>query len=215
MTQKPESLYTILNEAIKTKLAPLLKIFGFSKKGNTWNRVRKDFVDVVSFQISQKSSSGEHISFTINFGVCFPKLNDFIFEKRTRKSQHSREIDCIVRARPGELNIDPEAPITESWWDIKSGNNINEIFAEIEIIIKKKAIPFFDYFDSTQKIESFLQQKSRWYTNYDFGRIQMAILLLMNGKPEAARALLKSIINAKIGWKEEAALVAKKLNLIL
>ena len=151
MMQKQGTLCTSFDDAIKIRVSPFLKKLGFAKKGLVWNRKRKNFVDVIEFQTSKKSSSKDKLNFTMNFGIFIPKINDYIFE----------------------------------------------------------------FFDSNERIKKFLLQEPRWYNTCGFGKVQLAVFLVLNNNIEKGRELFQSIINEKKSWSEVAVRVAQKLGLTL
>lgn len=216
MTQLPENLYTTFDEFIKNKITPILKDKGFKKKRYIWNRKRGNFVDVVDFQISRKCSDETIIDFTINFGICVPAAVIMIFDTiKTGEKNFIREGDCIIRARPGELNVNPEIFEGGSWWKVSSKEEIEKAFDEIEDLLKTKALLFINYFDSMEKIIDFKIKKSVRSVICDYEQIQLAIILFITGRKEESRETLMKIINKELGWREKATLVAQKLGLTI
>lgn len=216
MIQPPENLYTTFDQCIKNKISPLLKEKGFRKKRYVWNRRRCNFVDVIDFQISGKCSNSNFIAFTMNFGVCVPESITKIFDTiKAGEKDFIGEVNCIVRARPGDLNLNPEIIGRDRWWDVTSKAEIEKAFEEIEELLKIKALPFIDYFDSLEKIGEFMIKKHKKLALDYYELIQLGIVLFMAGREIEAREILMEVINTKKRWGEKASLVAQKLGLTI
>jgi hypothetical protein len=208
------SIREYFDELVKVKIKPMLKKHCFFCKDKVWNRKRGNFIDVVEINFS-KSTTSDFVRFTVTCGIYIDEVNELIWGKKKRNS--IREYCCLVRACSGELledifiNDSYDKKWTDTWWDIESKQEVEEKINLIEFFIRDKVLPFFDLFDSFEKIEYFMAHRKGSFSLLPLSKIQLAVLLILMGEIQTGQELLQGEINNRQGWPENALQVFQRL----
>ena len=199
-----------LDHIISEHIHPILKQAGFARRRNIWNRQRSEFIDVIDFQKSGTAPAGIE-NFTMNVGIAMPLIHEMIWGKTT--GGFFREVDCILRARVGQLiDNDFKGGALDRWWRIQNPEDETETTRELVNITNSVILPFLDRFDSLRSIEEFLAQANTWLSHYDLTKIQMGILKILVGKREEGFDLLLSEKHYQgKDWFEKAQKIGRKL----
>lgn len=131
-----------------------LKIRGFNKSRLQWNRIRGDFIDVVSVQEATYSTD-ELIALTINLGVFVPSFFAAIWTK-----PHSglvTDADCVIRIRLGDLiQRKLYGDALDQWWILTDGDSLVAVGNEVACAFEEFALSFFDSIDDYDLIATHL-----------------------------------------------------------
>jgi hypothetical protein len=192
----------MLDSVIKILIQPVLKSNGFKKKGLQWNRIRGEFIDVVTVQEADYSTPQAEV-FTVNLGVFVPSF----FEAVWRRSPcvFVTEADCVVRARLGDLIQEkPYGDACDEWWtltddDVQTGELV--INALIE-----KGLPFLSSFDSFAAVANHLREVKGWQSKNTLMIIYRALAEWKTGDTSAAIELLESVKGK--AWAAKASAVS-------
>lgn len=163
---------TIIRDIAKDTLTPLLKELGFKSRGLTWNRRRGEFVDVINVQRAKGSSEIEE-SMTVNVGIVIPEFLQVILGKTPL---FFNEADCIVRARPNDIETGAYDKSLDKWWDITQ-QNADQRADEIQFFVLNKAVPFLGSFEELSSVARYLDQLQGWQTKYPYIQISRALVL--------------------------------------
>ena len=110
----------MLNSFIKDAIAPALLSAGFKATGRVYRRRLADALQVVDLQ-NWKYNDSKRARFTIELGVCFPRLLGAVsaldaYAFYTDMLDRPGITGCNVRRRLGEL-MDPP---TDIWWTVSA-----------------------------------------------------------------------------------------------
>jgi hypothetical protein len=131
-----------------------LKIHGFKKSQLQWNRIRGDFVDVVSVQEATYSTD-ESIAITINLGVFVPSFFAAIWTKPHKG--FVKDADCTIRIRLGDLiQRKLYGDALDQWWTLTDRVSLVAVGNEVSSAIEEFALPFLDSIDDYDAIATHL-----------------------------------------------------------
>ena len=133
-----------------------LKIRGFKKSRLQWNRIRGDFVDVVSVQ-EATYSTGELTALTMNLGVFVPSFFAAIWTKP--HSGFVTDADCAIRVRLGDL-IQQKlyGDALDQWWTLTDRDSLVAVGNEVSCAIDEFALAFFESIDDYDAIATHLSR---------------------------------------------------------
>lgn len=180
-------------------LAPVLKSQGFKKRGNQWNRVRGDFVDVVTLQEASFSSENETV-FTLNIGVSIPEFVEAVWPNSI--TGFLTEAECAVRVRLGDLlqgKIYGDS--IDQWWSINSKDSVESVGNDVAAALDEYAIPFLEVFNDYDSIADHLRKSSGWTANSPFHLICGALAEAKCNRRAEALARLEQIKGK--AWKDK------------
>jgi hypothetical protein len=183
-------------KAVVAYLGAMLKPLGFSRKNANWNRQSGSFVQVINLQSSQFSET-----LTANLGV----FDKGIYERFWRRSPAGviREVDCIVRARIGEL-----MGSGDRWWSSEAEGTATEIARELT----EHALPFLDRFRSRGDLEQYLIETGVAMRRLPLPIIYLALLKADRGDRTAACEMLTALRSRPIGgWLDDVSRVSAEL----
>jgi len=177
-------------------LGAMLKPLGFSRWNATWNRRRGSFVQVINLQSSRYSET-----FTANLGV----FDQEICERFWRSSPAGvvREVDCIARARIGEL-----MGCGDRWWPSEAEGTDTEIAR----VLTEHGLPFLDRFRSRGDLEQYLIETGVAMRRLPLPIIYLALLKADRGDRTAACEMLTALRSRPIGgWLDDVSRVSAEL----
>lgn len=173
-------------KAIAGHLDAVLKLLGFARQKNTWNRKVETYIDVLDIQTSKSDDT-----ITINGGILHPNAYKACWGNKL--PPFIQEPFCTVRARLGHL-IDGN----DAWWSV-SQNNLSDVLIRH---INVHMLPFFERMHSVKTMEEFLSKSEFKKGKYPPDIIYLAILKRDNGKPTEARRLLEELYKNTVGaWQ--------------
>ena len=129
---------TLANSAFNRLLSDLngfLRPQGFRRSGQRYGRETEQCWQVIGFQKSRYSDTGE-TRFTVNFGVTSKALLTF---KGEDPSKMPLDWKFPIRCRIGEL-----LKAGDLWWSSNEGDNFRSAFTTITTGISAKAMPFLN-----------------------------------------------------------------------
>jgi len=162
-----------------------LRLLGFHKSGNYYNRSAKDdLIQVVGFQSGQAVSI-LHGSFTVNLGVYVPCLAKL--EGNEAKGRYVTDAHCEIRSRLSEI-----APIgKDQWWPLD--DSASSAGAKIAKALIDHGVPFLEkYADCNSIVERFEADGSLPSHNPARSTLAVAIIEWSRGQSESARRRFES-----------------------
>lgn len=120
---------------------------GFWNKALVWNRKVNEVIQVVHFQIDQHSSNSS-TRFTINLGICCPKVR-YITWGDQEPSSHD-ETDCCPRFRVGYLLADEKLKHLDKWWVIEDGDG--SAVGEALSTLTGRCIPYLNQYSTLSEM---------------------------------------------------------------
>jgi hypothetical protein len=194
----------MIRQITKDHLAPLLKRFGFKKKGFVWNRERCDFVDVVTLQEASYNTDEEQ-DFTINLGIAVPEFLVIVWPDYN--NSWPTEAECAVRVRLGDLMQNkPYGDAQDRWWSLLTTNSPTKTAEEICDALEYRGIPFLDSFYSFRAIADHLKQVKGWQSKNPLITLFRALAEWKSGDSSSSLNLLDGMHGS--GWKTKASHVA-------
>jgi hypothetical protein len=181
-----------LDEVIKV-VAPILKMAGYKKRGNTFNKcVEPGIIHVVNFQMAPYMFNNVNEilpfrhnlygSFTINLGVFILEVHNAVHGWKV--SDFVSEPECEIRMRIGKLLSDG----TDLWWDL-SGDT-STISSDVIKLIQDVALPFLEKLSSRNLIIDEWEKHGDSIGLPPRGRLSIAIMLYGQGKIDEAKELM-------------------------
>ncbi|MCG8360791.1 MAG: DUF4304 domain-containing protein [Kiloniellales bacterium] len=194
---------------IKELIQPLLKSLGFKNKGLQWNRVRGEFVDVVTVQ-EAKHSTPERQVITLNLGVFVKPFYEAVWQKSP--GGFVTEADCAVRVRLGDLvQRKPYGDALDQWWEIEAvPRGDGSAGKEIENALRDLGIPFLERFDKLDAVADHLHKVKGWQAKSPLIVIYRALAEWKTGASSTALETL-STIKGK-AWEAKARLIRETIN---
>ena len=144
----------IIDEIVKTGLAPVLKAEGYRKTARTFRMAGSDFTKIVNVQASSWNSI-EDGKLTINLGVFFPAVA--VLHDQVTFRHPPRECDCLVQERIGFLM--PEA--RDFWWEVRQDSNLPAIAEETVKAWREFGKPWLEEHTDLRHAQSFVLQRLR------------------------------------------------------
>ncbi|GHA22220.1 hypothetical protein GCM10008090_35040 [Arenicella chitinivorans] len=197
----------MLNDLIKTHVAPLLRQHGYRKKEMTWNKTEDTYVRVIDFQLSSYSDKKEE-SFTINLGVYSPAIWRVCWRKDP--PNFIKEDACFPRFRVGQLFGGFSMDSTDHWWTCSEDTNLDELGIQISTVLENNCIPFVESLLSYEKINDF-------YSSLDTNllpieKVYLAIVRSFLGDSKGAMDLLSSVGSISKAWATRVEIVESQLS---
>lgn len=165
----------MIDDIVRTFVAPHLKEQGFKKNGLTWNRAVNDIVQVINIQKDRYSTKDE-TRFTINVGIFVADVWNVCWSKPIPR--FVRELDCYPRFRIGFLLNGLAPSYRDKWWSVAVGVD-DDIGCEIGEIVASQCIPFYDSLKTTHEVALFVRDKFR--DKLPLEQIQRAVLFRICG----------------------------------
>jgi Domain of unknown function (DUF4304) len=132
----------LLNSFIKDKIAPVLLGAGFKATGRVYRRTAGEALQVIDLQ-NWKYNDSKRARFTIELGVCFPKLLAAVCELDAyafyRDSAARPGVtECAARRRLGELMDPPQ----DLWWTVSATTGHVPTAEEITAPLMNAGLPW-------------------------------------------------------------------------
>jgi hypothetical protein len=183
-------LSRVLDE-LQTRLRPTLKEWGFRVRGRTFNRTTPDgLTEVLNLQAGSFDPPGTtyipglrenlHGKFAVNLGIFVPEVAGCLAGGGPRS--FIQEYHCSIRARLRVVGSERK----DIWWDTRSDEAMAD---ELLQRFRRDAIPFFEAFDTPDKILSEWQEVAESPYFGSPPRIVCAIVLTKRGRVDEARAV--------------------------
>ena len=170
-------------------LHPLLKSYGFRKRGLGWNRKKGNFVNVITLQKAKHSTSTSQ-EVTGNVGIFIP---EFYYAVYGRNVDFVSEAECPVRVRFGEIILDNYSGETlDQWWNVNS-SSVETVAEDFINLVEQKVIPFFDSIYDYFTIEKYLSQVGSWKRKMPYIQLCTALVYWKNGKLSSFNDILSSV----------------------
>lgn len=167
-------------------ISPLLKKYGYVRKGNLFYVQQNSNWSLIGFQKSQKSHADE-ILFTINFGIASQTLIKFFAPEKINIPPTIDE--CHWYKRAGALFEDG----SDKWWRITEKTSIEVLNKEIQKFIFEKGIPEVERYSVDKKLE-FLWLSGRCPGLTEIQRlINLSVLLKVSGKVTQLNSVLQQL----------------------
>ncbi len=196
----------MLNNILQKSIAPVLKQYGFRKKGLTWNKSVDRKIQVINFQLSNFDSK----QFTINLGIFYPQLWERCWLKKS--PTFIQEDDCFPRIRAGDLIDDTISKEKKDiWWSYEKTADWNVLADEIFDLIDKKCIFFLDSMLEDSEIVKFTSSGDYLLTPID--KIYLSILFYDIGKYELFEQMVGDVASVSDGWSSRVSQIRHSLGL--
>ncbi|GAO02566.1 DUF4304 domain-containing protein [Anaeromyxobacter sp. PSR-1] len=178
MTKTPAQ--QLLDEVVRSGLAPMLKAEGFRKAGHTFRSTVPGCVLVVNVQ-SSTTSTRDALRFTINLGVFYPALIDILQlgSWAVPAAAGPTEVHCQVRERIGALM---PAQGGDHWWDLEVGASWNEVSAELTEAVRAHGLPWLRVMADPEAARTRAEGRGE--------RLVAAALALLAGRRDEARRIV-------------------------
>lgn len=202
---------TKLDSIAKESLSPLLNEADFKKRSLLWNRKRSPLVDVVQIQRGKGADEFcEH--FTINVGIALPRVFHIVWGKSA--PVFVQEVDCIVRARIGQLlHGDFSGNALDEWWQFATNAEKDEVRQQVRGAVQTHVIPFLDRFTTIQDLRTFLLELGGWRQRYPLTQIYLAVLHHLLGADADCRQVLRHVLETSdSAWRVRAQEVCARLD---
>ncbi len=197
----------MLNDVIKSHIAPLLKRYGFKKKEMTWNKTVDGFIQVIDFQVSSYSDEKEE-TFTINLGVLCPEIWNACWQKEPPK--FVKEDDCFPRLRVGQLLGGFSGDSKDQWWVCSTDVNEDVLGEELSVLIESKCLPFIGGMLSKKNINDLYSSSSINLLPVD--KVYLAIVKKLVGDKESSAGLLSEVGKISKAWSNRVEIVQSQLS---
>lgn len=183
---------------ISAQVHEVLKLVGFKRRGNAWNRASGDFIDVINIQTSKSLT----ISIAVNVGVLDSKVHEVFAE--TQLPKVVPEYLCTVRSRLGMLMTGRDI-----WWNT-SDPEVDTMIAES---IRNFAVPFTDGLHTRAAIIEKLAEQLKVQRTDVATEAKMAILLHIIGRLKESNQLLQILKTRKTSdlWQQRIEKISERL----
>lgn len=135
MTKTPAQ--QLLDEVIRSGLAPVLKAQGFRKAGRTFRSTAPGCVLVVNVQASDWSTR-DALRFTVNLGAFYTGLGEILQTWVRPSASGPTEYQCHVRQRLGHLM----PAHGDHWWELKVGAPWTGVAVEFSDAVREHGLPW-------------------------------------------------------------------------
>ena len=172
-----------IDEVISEGTKQYLKENGFRKTGRCFYKSGDIFIYVIDFQSSQYNDPTS-AKFTINVNVVFP----YFHEKWTNTPlpKNPSKAAAVISRRVGHLMNDNG----DSWWEVSSETNAQELGMDIRKILSSSALPFLLEIDSVNKVLELVRNGEKPAFSMYNPDIITAIMHKYNGNKDLARKVL-------------------------
>jgi Domain of unknown function (DUF4304) len=154
MAAPPVPASKMLNTYIKDKIAPILIGAGFKATGRVYRRLAGDALQVIDIQ-NWKHNDSKRARFTIEVGVCFPRLlaavaelSSYAFYKDTVDKPGITE--CAVRRRLGEF-LEPKQDV---WWTVSATTGYVPPVEDVNGPLQMSALPWLQAMSTMHALAS-------------------------------------------------------------
>ncbi|WP_418360306.1 DUF4304 domain-containing protein [Sphingobacterium detergens] len=132
---------------IKESFIEILKPLGFKKKANNFYLPLEKIGHIINIQKSYYSTRDD-IRFTINVGIFSPEYWLACFNYHNKDvPAYPTEPECMIRERISSLRGLPD-----SWYNITTMTDVEELIAEMKYNISSFILPFFKKLNTEQKL---------------------------------------------------------------
>ena len=137
---------------VKEGFTPVLKPLSFKKKALNYYRQLSEVGHIINIQ---KSSYGDrdNIKFRVNLGVFEPRF--WAGSHIGQLPDYPTEPVCLIRKTINDLRGRQDL-----WYEIHNYTDEQKLIKEVQEDIQNHILPFFDQFDSVEKILSALEKDS-------------------------------------------------------
>ncbi len=190
----------MLNAFIKDAISPVLIGAGFRGTGRIYRRLIGDALQVVDVQ-NWKFNDSKRARFTIEVGVCFPRLLTAVAELDSyafyRENLGKPGItECAVRRRLGEF-LNPRQDI---WWTVSASTGYLPSADEVTVPLTTAAIPWME---TLSRIDTLGSERTEQHALDS--KVMVVAALFALGQMTSARDAAKVLANAKHPTQPELA----------
>ena len=182
----------LLNTFIKDKIAPVLLGEGFKATGRVYRRVAGDALHVIDLQ-NWKYNDSKRARFTIEIGVCFPKLlaavselDAYAFYRENLSKPGVTE--CAVRRRLGELMDPPK----DAWWTISATTGYVPLPEEVTAPLMNAGLPWLQAMSTIPAVSA-----ARVDNHALTSKVMNVALLFAVGEPTTAKDAALALAKAR------------------
>ena len=140
-------------------IAPLLKGYGYSRRGQNFYVRRDGNWGLMNFQKSQ-SSTKDRVAFTVNLGVYSQVLARFYY--KWKEGSPPKESACHWRERVGFLLPENQ----DHWWVIDASTLLSSLVKEFEVILPLAVSTIENYITDEALRDLLLSGNNAGFTNY-------------------------------------------------
>lgn len=154
MTSSPVPASRMLNSYTKDAIAPVLLEAGFKASGRVFRRLSDEALQIVDIQ-SWKFNDSRRARFTIQVGVCFPKLLAAVAELEAyafyRPNLAKPGItECAIRRRLGMFLNPPQ----DTWWTVSATTGYLPPAEEVTGPLTTAALPWMQHASSLSMLDA-------------------------------------------------------------
>ncbi|MDP2174127.1 DUF4304 domain-containing protein [Methylicorpusculum sp.] len=183
---------------------PVLKEYGYSRKGNTYYIELNGNWGLINFQKSQKSNSS-CVIFTINIGVSLKDLVKFFTPEKAIEKPTIE--DCHWRQRIGLLFENRQ----DKWWSVTEQTLVDELARELNEHLRNTVIPEIERHISNEKLLKLWQSGQSIGLTETQRLINLSVLLKLSGSNDQLELIIQNLKNISDG-KPTAHMVKQHLN---
>jgi hypothetical protein len=198
MTTSTVPASKMLNSYIKEQISPVLLAAGFKATGRIYRRIAGDAFQIIDIQ-NWKYNDSKRARFTIEVGVCFPRLlagvselSAYAFYKENLPKPGIAE--CAVRRRLCEF-LDPRQDV---WWTVSATTGYLPPVEEVMHPLKMAALPWMHAMSTLSALVS-ARTEGHALTN----RVMDVAALFAVGQNIAAIEAASSLANARCPTQPE------------
>ena len=190
-------------------VAPLLKENRFKKKKLAWNRVRKNFIDVIEIDELRGSTTGNE-RFVINVAVFVPAFFKITWDQEPKN--FVQDADALLRLRLEDFWDEMfSTKLTRTWIDLDS-DELSSAGQELVRLLDEKVLPYFDAIEDFDDLEKCFEHSKSRHKEYSLAQIQYALLKHQNGFIDEANNILQSLASGKNkAWASRAQSVLSRI----
>ena len=200
MNSTPVPASKLLTSFIRDAISPVLVNEGFKATGRVFRRTRGDALQVVDIQ-NWKNNDSKRARFTIEVGVCFPRLLEVVAGLDSYRFYREMIAKpgitaCAVRRRIGEFL----EPSQDRWWTISATTGHVPDPDEVSHPLASAAIPWME---SMSKLAALANDRAKQHA-LDNKVMHIAALFAL-GEKAAAEEKAKVFASANHGDRPDLA----------
>lgn len=184
-----------LKDMIDVFIKPLMKVNGFNKKRNTWNRTRGELVDIVHFEKLSSSQPNDE-RFIINIGIATPSLLKTIWGEE-RNIAFLDSADALLRLRLNDFDLGETLDMKGYQWIELEMYPLDDLSLSICKVFDDFIFPFFLSVNGYLDLLNYYEGKECLYRNYPLSKINLALLLNDLGRFDEGCSIMKSVAERK------------------
>ncbi|MEN2767448.1 DUF4304 domain-containing protein [Ornithinibacillus xuwenensis] len=155
--------HDVFHMLLKETIAPLLKAYGFKKKGKNFSKILSDIAWTVNVQ-SSKWNTKEEAQFTINTGIFTNALFGTFYNHEA--PQFPTEGVSVLRLQITELKN-----TADTWYKLNHETNLKQLTSELEYDIEEIVLPHLNQFQTIDDVIKEMERREKmkgWYENPHF-----------------------------------------------